>query len=214
MNYNVTIEAIEECPEGDTEFLNSREVYWIEYYRTIQGSLTNKMTPDYLKNYENGGNRGSFGVPLTKEHKQAIKDGVVRHFRIKGHKSVYQFWVDRYGEEEADRMLGAQKKRRSVAMSGTGNHMYGRSGQDAPCYGRLGEKHPLFGTHHSDEAKKKISESTKGRPKSAATKVRMSLANHTRHHSEKKNKKCRWCLGADLQTEIDKALNEQDKDMG
>lgn len=216
VNFNIVMEVIEECPHDDIDYILNREVFWIAYYREIQGSLKNKATPHYLKNHQNGGLIGSQGNSLSTEHKNAIRIGVQNHFRIKGHKSVYEFWVDRYGKPEADRMLGVQSFNRSIAMSGENNHMFGKTGQLAPCYGRVGEKHPMFGTHHSEEAKRKISEKTLGKPKSTATKVRMSLANHNRWHNKKKNKICKWCLGADLQNEIDKAIDEERKanDMG
>lgn len=216
LSNNVVLEPIEACPEGDVTYLLEREIYWIAFYREIQGSLQNKKTPDYLKNHQNGGAKGSLGVLLSADHKESIRQGVVDHFKVNGHKSVYEFWVDRYGREEADRMLGLHKAKRSIALSGQNNPMYGRSGQDAPCYGRIGDKHPMYGTNHSEESKKKISDATKGRPKSTATRVRMSLANHTRSHTEKKKETCRWCLGADLQTEIDKAIDDESKanDMG
>lgn len=52
-----------------------------------------------------------------------------------------------------------RRAQQSEKYSGRGNPMYGVRGKDAPCYGRTGEKHPMFGKHHTEEAKKKISES-------------------------------------------------------
>jgi hypothetical protein len=121
---------------------------------------------------------------------------------------VYDFWLEKYGKEEADRRKEEVSKKKSAKQSGSGNPMYGRSGQDAPCYGRVGDLHPMFGTHHSEEAKAKISAATKGRPKSELTKIRMSYANHIRFHSSKVKDTCKWCLGADLQEEIQKREQE------
>lgn len=182
------MEIIEACPEDDVEFLFSREIYWIDYYRTLQGSLDDKRTDDYLKNYLVGGGLGSLGTTHTKDHKDAIREGVNKHFEMNGHKSVYDFWVDKYGETEADRLLEEQCAKRSIAMSGDGNHMFGKTGQDAPCYGRVGDKHPMFGKGHTDEAKAKISVAMSGRKDSDSTKLRKSFAQHVRAHGTRQKK--------------------------
>ena len=214
--FGVLIEPIEECPEGDVEHLLQREIYWIAYYRETQGSLKDKRTPDYLKNVEDGRAQGAYGQKLSEEHISRIKSGVRKHFRENGHKSVYEFWVDSHGQEEADRRWGSLIQQRRDQMSGTGNNMYGRTGPNAPAYGRIGAKHPMFGIHHSEDARRRISEATKGKPKSPATKVRMSLANHNRYHQEKIKDTCKWCHGAILQEEIDKELSihDQTNDVG
>ena len=50
----------------------------------------------------------------------------------------------------------------SLRNSGAGNPMYGKSGILAPCYGRTGSAHPMFGNTHTEEARIKISNATKG----------------------------------------------------
>ena len=72
----------------------------------------------------------------------------------------------------------------SERFSGAGNPMYGRTGSDAPCYGRTGEAHPMFGKHHSEDAKQKISDSTKGVPKTEETKRRMRISSAARSPTE------------------------------
>lgn len=187
------MEILEECP-SDWDYLQYAERYWI---------MSLKDFGHNLLNHTDGGG-GTRGMALSENHKELIKLGVSRHFAENGQKSVYEYWVDHYGVVEADRRWNALKEKKSIAMSGEGNHMYGKTGQSAPCYGRVGVKHPMFGTHHSDEARARISASTTGRPKSEITKIRMSYANHIRHHSVKVKSTCKWCLGADLQIEIKK----------
>lgn len=50
------------------------------------------------------------------------------------------------------------------------------SGTNNPMYGRFGEDHPMYGKHHSNETKKKLSESHKGKLASKETKEKMSKA--------------------------------------
>lgn len=211
-DFNILIEVIEICPSGDVDNIFEREIYWIDHFREVQGSLSDKRTPDYLKNWQNGGGSGSLGTTLSDTHKKSIAEGVIKYFEENGHKPVYDFWIEKYGQDEADRLREEYRKKRSEQMSGEGNPMFGKTGQDAPCHGRVGDKHPMFGTHHSDEVRARISATTKGRPKSEVTKIRMSYANHVRFHMEKEKSTCRWCLGADLQIEIQRRETELNGD--
>lgn len=54
-----------------------------------------------------------------------------------------------------------KRKAWGARMVGSGNPMFGVSGENAPCWGRTGEKHPMYMKHHSDIAKAKISASLK-----------------------------------------------------
>lgn len=154
--------------------------------------------------------QANLGKVHTDMHKQAIADGVKKHFETNGHKPVYDFWLEKYGEAEADRLREAKRQKASASLSGEGNPMFGRSGQEAPCYGRVGDKHPMYGTHHSEEVRARISATTTGKPKSEVTKIRMSYANHVRFHAVKEKTTCKWCLGAGLQNEIQKREAELD----
>ena len=61
--FNVVSEIIEECPT-DKEILYSKEIYWIAYYRSLQGSLTDKRTTNYILNQTDGGG-GTIGFRHT-----------------------------------------------------------------------------------------------------------------------------------------------------
>lgn len=218
----ITMEVLETCDNRDFAYLNYAERYWIKSLREFGHPLLNHTDGG-------GGRLGSTawnkGIPMTDEqkermrlvnlgkvlpedHKELISRGVKAHFEKNGQKSVYDYWVDKHGTAEADRLWEDHRAKKSVAMSGSGNHMFGKTGQDATCYGRVGDKHPMYGTHHSEEAKARISRATKGRPKSEATKLRMSYAQHIRSHGSKIKTTCQWCCGADLQNELQKRENE------
>lgn len=208
---------LESCPD-DLGYLNYAERYWIASLRDLGHDLLNHTLggegvpglPAWNKDIPMSEEQKELmriintGKVLTKNHKQSIGLGVARHFEENGHKPVYDFWLEKYGKEEADRLRGLKKSKASATLSGEGNPMFGRSGQDAPCYGRVGELHPMFGTHHSEEAKARISKAHKGKKLSDATKLRMSFAQHTRSHQLKTKDTCIWCQGHDLQEEIKK----------
>jgi hypothetical protein len=224
---NIRMSVLEECPE-DLEYLNYVERYWIRALKDLGHTLLNISE----------GGKGVLGVPawnkglpmsveqkellrsinigkvLTEDHRISISMGVVKHFEQNGHKSVYEFWVDKYGEDEAMTLLEAKRAKASASLSGIGNPMYGRSGLLAPAYGRVAEKHPMFGTHHTEEAKKKISEKTKGRPKPEATRLRMSFGQHRRLHMITVKPSCRWCLGDSLEDVLKEKDTALDGDVG
>lgn len=217
----VEMVTLEECPI-DWDYLVYAEKYWIASLLFHGNDLLNltsggegvlglpawnkgiPMTEDQKDILR----QANLGKILTDDHKAAIQSSVMRHFEDNGHKPVYDFWLEKYGKEEADRLRELKRQKASASLSGEGNPMFGRTGQTAPHYGRVGDLHPMYGTHHSDEVRARISASTKGKPKSEITKIRMSYANHVRFHVDKIKTTCKWCLGADLQKEIQKRETE------
>ena len=144
------------------------------------------------------------GKVLSDEHKDKIRENTQKYFDENGHKSVYEFWVIKYGKDEADRMKLEWFKKRSASLSGEGNPMYGRKGESAPAYGRVGEKHPMFGKHHSDEAKKIMGDKLRGRKNSLEVRVRKSKAQHVSFHFNRGLEKssCVWCNDSTIEQEI------------
>ena len=67
--------------------------------------------------------------------------------------------------EEYATMKSNYSEAQSKFFSGVNNPMYGRTGEKNPAYGwhRYGELNPFYGRNHSDETKKKISRSNKGK---------------------------------------------------
>lgn len=80
---------------------------------------------------------------------------------------------------------------------------------------RIGARASMYGKQHSEETKRKMSESSKGQVVSKSTILKRTHTLHKKNHSEKIKDTCKWCLGADLQTEIDKEskLHDQANDM-
>lgn len=205
---SVTADILEKVDDENFEYLLYAERYWIKSLREFGADLLN---------HTDGGEgvRGlNLGKTLNPEHRESISLGVIKHFEKNGHKSVYDFWVQDHGVEEADRRWEAKRLKTSQSSSGERNPMYGRRGENAPCYGRVGDKHPLFGTHRSEEEKAKISAATKGKPKSEITKIRMSHANHKRQHAYSVKPTCRWCTGDMLEDVIKEKETELNDNMG
>ena len=61
------------------------------------------------------------------------------------------------------------KAKKSAAMTGTKNPMFGRAGESAPMFGKTGENAPMFGKHHSKETRNKMRISHTGKHHSKET---------------------------------------------
>lgn len=83
---NVTYTVIEQCPEGDLEFLWSREVHWIEYYQALQGDHINRLTENYLKNNAKGG-RGNTGATWTLSEKARANQSASKRGHVRSEES-------------------------------------------------------------------------------------------------------------------------------
>lgn len=104
--------------------------------------------------------------------------------------SVYEIWVLKYGEEEADRRLKEAKRKMSISRTGEKNAMYGRKhtpesieknrksqpylGKQLPkivrdkiSLGTQGENNPFFGKQHSKETIERIKKKQTGKKYSA-----------------------------------------------
>lgn len=164
-DFDVVSEEIDSVVAEDKDLLYDREKHWISFYRNLQGSLTDRLTPDYLLNHTDGGG-GALGY--------------------------------RHTPEECER----------------------RRGQVGYWTGITGEAHPSYGKTNSEAHRKAVSVSYKTNPRSGkdshrygvvtsdTTKLKQSFSKHRRFHSDKIKETCKWCLGADLQEEIQKRENE------
>lgn len=83
-----------------------------------------------------------------------------------------------------------QKRKMSEAQIGNKNHMFGKCGALNPMYGvhRYGEDNPFFGKKHSEETRRKLSESHKGKHLSEETRRKMSEAKKAYYANKRKEK--------------------------
>jgi hypothetical protein len=175
----IIAEVIEECPEDAIEYLYQREIFWIQHYRDLQGTLSNKATEGYLLNQTDGGG-GAYGYRHTEEER-------ARRSKQKG------YWLGVRGPDNPNygRKL-SDEQRKAISEWQQAN-------------AKRGEDHPRYGLKASEETRKKQREAKLGTKAPESTKLKMSHTRHLKVHTDQPKDTCKWCLGADLQTEIDKA---------
>lgn len=89
---------------------------------------------------------------------------------------------------------------------GENHHMYGKTGELATRHGVCGEKHPFYGKHHTEEAKQKICDATRGEKNHNYGK---KLSEETRRKISKNN--ARVWKGKHLSEETKQKLSEANK---
>jgi len=167
---NVGFSILEFCPEGDLEFIFSREIYWIAYYRELQGSLLDKKTENYLTNIADGGG-GNIGYIATEEHRRKLSE--VHLGKKKSAEHAINIGLASKGRVHSEEA----RQRNREAQSGS--------------------KNPNFGKVWSEETNRKRSESLKGHSVTDEQRQKMSYKAHLRHHVNKQKTKvdCKWCNG-------------------
>lgn len=161
---NFKKEILEEC-KNETH-MNEREVYWIKLYNSQERNIG--------YNISEGGKEGD-----RKIGNEIVKNG------------IYNFWVDKYGEEEANKRKEQQinkiikhNKENGTELTKKGRYQiwlekYGKETADKKHL-EWREKISKYqqtklsnGWKHSDEAKEKISKASKGRKLSEETKNKL-----------------------------------------
>lgn len=194
----IVCDILEVCPEGDIEFLNNREHFWVERTRSLFGDVHSGL-PNRCLNLVDGGGSSKGWVPS-----EATRAKIREAHQGKFDGEDNPFWGRKHSEESLLKMSEWQKgkefsvehrKKISEANSGPGNAWYGVTGPSHPLYGskmpqerkdalremRLGEKNPFFGKTHTPENRKKMSEAAKNRPPEFFTML-AKKGSHTRFH--------------------------------
>jgi group I intron endonuclease len=113
------------------EFENNlieREQYWIDYYFERFNMYNIRKTADR-----------NIGIKHSKETLLLLKDISNKHFKDNGHKSVYEFWLESYGKDIADRKMIDYRIKLSEGSSGEKNPMYGKTGELNPNIKKIGQ---------------------------------------------------------------------------
>jgi len=125
---------------------------------------------------------------MTQEHKQKISESLKgRHLSEETKQKLSEANRGKRCTEETKRKMSEVhrgEKNPMYGKRGKDTPMFGRRGKDTPMFGRRGEKNPMFGKHHSEESKKKNSESHQGRCHSEKTKQKLSKAHLGKRHSK------------------------------
>jgi group I intron endonuclease len=179
---NVQIRVLEYCPEGDHEYLDYAEQYWIQSMKDLGKELLN---------IEYGGRGGRRRTAVSEETRKKLSAASRKGWAMGVRR-------DMKGVPKSDEWC----RKMSDRMSGEGNPQFGRvwtpeqrskhsesiktslSGRKHPMKGVTGPDHPLHGKPRSAETKERIRQS-------------VLLSNHNRLHVEMKNTNCSHCIGED-----------------
>lgn len=158
------------------EELDRKEIYWIEYYNAVEDPM--------FYNLAEGGNRNN--MSHFDQDREAIRRERISNSLKGRHHSEETKRKISLGNIGNKNSLGRKhseesKRLMSIKQSGSNNPMYDvhKYGKDAPFYGH----------HHSDEARKKISEASKNRIVSEETRRKLSRINKGRVVSEETRRK-------------------------
>ena len=100
-----------------------REQYWLDKEGSFNGDVGYNIRKIADRN---------IGLTHSQQTKDKLRDISNDYFDKHGHKPVYDFWVDRYGEEKANQLMINYKKKHSDRTKGNKNPMFGKLGELNP----------------------------------------------------------------------------------
>jgi group I intron endonuclease len=147
-NFKKTI--IEHCKND--QHLDDREIFWIDYFDAVNsnkyynlssggdgGVVAATLTEEFRKKMSkvtSGENNGMFGRNHTKEALQLQREKAIGRYTL-------EWFIERFGEEEGERLWKERNKKLSEDRKGDGNPFFGKTWEY--------EKHPRYIDINSDE---------------------------------------------------------------
>lgn len=113
------------------EFLSRAKHAWDKINKEVElglrknGFAGHKHTDEYKKR----ASESRRGTPLKDDHKEKVIAGVEKARQVQreaNYPSVYEWWLKKYGKEEADKRMAATKEKWRKNATGSNNNMYGK----------------------------------------------------------------------------------------
>ena len=111
------------------EFLDAKEIYWIEKYNS-------KIPNGY--NITNGGESANGYKHNAETIEKMSKAHKGKHHEEETKRKISKATKNRMRDPE-------ERKKMSVSQIGENNSMFGKTGEKNPMFGRTGNKNPMFG---------------------------------------------------------------------
>lgn len=188
---NFAIELLDTA--NSKEELNRKEIYWIEYYDAVDDPM--------FYNILRGGKGGDITVKMTENEYNTFRKRISEHNKGRDNSGKKNGFYGKHHSNEVRmkisycmRNLSEESKRKM-----SDNHA-DISGKNNPMYGvhRYGENNPFYGKKHTEESKKRISESMSGennpnygkhRSEDTKSKISKALKGKKRNYSPTKDRK-------------------------
>ena len=111
----------------------------------------------------------------SKETRQKMSEAQQdRHHSKETREKMSEAHLGKHLSEETKQKISESSKRENLSEEALNNYSKANSGKNNPMYGKTGKDSPLYGRHHSEETRRKMSESSKRENLSAETRKKMS----------------------------------------
>jgi len=161
------------------------------------GTMASDQTKQKMSKSRCGENNPMYGKNHTEESLNKMSqakigkyDGENNPFYEKTHSNETRLKLSRINTGK----IIPQEIRDKISQSLIGK----MNGENNPMYGKIGEENPMFGIPRSDETKKKISDSKKGKKMSEETRKKMSESKKGKPSNRWKNRSKQGATAADI----------------